>query len=177
MELQTIRQYAKEHHVSYEAVRQTIKAHEKELEGHIVTQNGTRYLDEEAVDFLTQRRRKNVVVVRTEDREAEIQALKTELEKAKEQLAAAQTELLRAQQRIIDIQAEQTPLIEARARYELQTEQLEETRTMLKETRQELADLREADTKIISDLMHARDEAQTEANSYQRTWFGLYPKK
>lgn len=159
MELQTIRQYATAHNVTYEAVRRQVALYAKELEGHIIIQNGTKYLDEEAQAFLTERRRKSVIVVRAEDQTEELEKLRAETEKLRAQLAAAQTELLQAQKQVIDLLAQQTPLIEAKTRYELQTEQLEEVKAELQDVKQEL------------------EQAKDEANSFQRTWFGLYYRK
>lgn len=50
----TIKEYAKERNVSYEAVRQMIKRHSNELNGHIISQGNGRAkeLDGEAVAML-----------------------------------------------------------------------------------------------------------------------------
>ena len=42
----TIRDYAKENNVSYEAIRKQIKRYEDELNGHIIKQNRTQFLDD-----------------------------------------------------------------------------------------------------------------------------------
>ena len=53
----TIRDYAKENNVSYEAIRKQIKRYEDELNGHIIKQNRTQFLDDIAVAILDQHRR------------------------------------------------------------------------------------------------------------------------
>ena len=59
----TIKAYAKESGVTYEAVRQQIKRYSEELEGHIHLQGRTQYLDDEAVAFLDQHRLEKPIVV------------------------------------------------------------------------------------------------------------------
>ena len=50
----TLKDYAKELGVTYEAVRKQMKRYSAELEGHIHQQGRTQYLDDEAVAFLDQ---------------------------------------------------------------------------------------------------------------------------
>lgn len=42
----SIRDYAKMNNVSYEAIRQQVKRYEDELNGHIIKQNRTQFLDD-----------------------------------------------------------------------------------------------------------------------------------
>lgn len=62
----TMKEYAKENGISYEAVRQSVKRYREELEGHIVKVHRTQYLDDTAVAFLDQHRSQNPVVLYTE---------------------------------------------------------------------------------------------------------------
>ena len=55
----SIRDYAKMNNVSYEAIRQQVKRYEDELNGHIIKQNRTQFLDDVAVDILDQHRKEN----------------------------------------------------------------------------------------------------------------------
>lgn len=52
----SIKEYAESKGISYESVRRQIPKYEKELNGHIVKRNNTRYLDEYAVSFLNTKR-------------------------------------------------------------------------------------------------------------------------
>lgn len=52
----TIKDYAKETGVTYEAVRQRIKRYQEDLNGHIHRQGRTQYLDDVAVAFLNEHR-------------------------------------------------------------------------------------------------------------------------
>ena len=52
----SIKDYAKNKGVSYEAVRKQVNRYKDELDGHIHKQNRTQYLDDEAVTFLDSKR-------------------------------------------------------------------------------------------------------------------------
>lgn len=52
----SIRDYAKMNNVSYEAIRQQVKRYEDELNGHIIKQNRTQFLDDVAIDILNESR-------------------------------------------------------------------------------------------------------------------------
>lgn len=75
----TIKDYAKETGVSYEAVRQRIKRYEKELEGHIHRQGRTQFLDDVAVAFLNEHRLQNPVVMYDRGAGEDFRALEQEL--------------------------------------------------------------------------------------------------
>lgn len=50
--MKTLKEYANENHITYEAVRQQVKRYEKELSNHIKKIKRTKYLDEFAIEFL-----------------------------------------------------------------------------------------------------------------------------
>ncbi len=68
MDVMTLKQYAEMKGITYEAVRKQIVRYQKELEGHVLKKGRTQYLDEVAVEFLSDRRRQSPVVVAMEDR-------------------------------------------------------------------------------------------------------------
>ena len=68
----SIKDYANENGVSYEAVRKQMKRYEKELEGHIHKDGRTRFLDDEAVAFLQGHRLKEPVAVYEGSPDAEL---------------------------------------------------------------------------------------------------------
>lgn len=198
--MQTIRDYARDHGISYEAVRAQVGRYRQDLEGHITTGGRTMYLDDYAVRFLDAKRRGNPVAVRSEEKH-------TEYENMKAELAALKDELLAAQAKIIELQSADRLLIEAKAKCDLLIEagtemqkEIDSLRTDLSEARQNAEQLRtDAQTakidavKALEELRAARteadrartdadqarkerDAAQTEAGSYRRTIFGLYRK-
>ena len=63
MEMTSLKKYAEEHKISYEAVRKQVNRYAEELSGHIIKQDRTQYLDPWAVEFLTNRRRESPIVM------------------------------------------------------------------------------------------------------------------
>lgn len=80
----SIKDYAKETGVSYEAVRQRIKRYEEDLNGHIHRQGRTQYLDDVAVAFLNEHRLQNPVVLYDKGAGEDFRALQAELKDAKD---------------------------------------------------------------------------------------------
>lgn len=74
----SIRDYAKMNNVSYEAIRQQVKRYEDELNGHIIKQNRTQFLDDVAVDILDQHRKENPVVIINKDTDSRLKQLEGE---------------------------------------------------------------------------------------------------
>lgn len=112
----TLKEYAENKKISYEAVRRQVQRYKKELSGHIFKQGRTSYLDEFAQDFLSERRRASPVVVQIEDSAEQITALKGQIDILTAKLLQAQEQLTASQQQIIDLQATQVNLLEDRDR-------------------------------------------------------------
>lgn len=180
MELVTLKQFAEEKGITYEAVRkQTIK-YADELEGHIVTVDGTRYLDEEAQKFLSERRRLSPIVVKIEDTKADNKEFL-------EQIETLKTQLLNAQERIIKLQDEARAGIEDKIKYQLlitdheeQKRRLREVEASLQEKQSELdfeKEMRRSLQNQTEEQKKQLDNLRAEADSYERTWFGFYRKR
>lgn len=108
----SIKDYAKSRKITYEAARQQVKRYEKELQGHIHRQNRTQYLDDYAVELLDDHRQQNPVVVVNQDRDAELEQLRSENKTLLQQVAMLQDKLLTAQESVIEA-AKQTVLLDA----------------------------------------------------------------
>lgn len=165
VELMTLKQYAEKQKISYEAVRKQVIRYSEELSEHIVKQNRTQYLDEWAVDFLTERRRESPIILMNMDQSEENERLKEEVESLRVKLMTAQNELLKEKDRIIELQDEAKKTIEDRARYT----------ALLEDNKAKEEKLKEAESQI-EDLRRERDEAQAEAKSFTRSLFGFYRK-
>ena len=152
MDLMTLKQFADDQGISYEAVRRAVKRHGDKLTGHIIENDGIRYLDEEAVKILKERRRESPIVVQTMDQGEEIRDLTAQIESLRAQLMQAQNELLSSKDRIIALQDELKAGIEDRAKYQYLQRQNEEQGKQIEELRKE-------------------------ADSYQKSWFGFYRKR
>lgn len=98
----TIRDFATQEGISYEAARKQIARYAEDLKGHIIRDNRQRLLDDFAVDFLREHRRKNPVVIQQYDTTAELQQLKYEKEQLLLQLNSVQAQLVQAQQQLLD---------------------------------------------------------------------------
>ena len=85
-----IKDYAREKHVTYEAVRKQIKRYEADLEGHIIRQGNTQFLDDEAVKFLDGKRASNPVIIYEHDKDIQIEQLQDENANLKTALAEAE---------------------------------------------------------------------------------------
>ena len=81
MNVVSLKDYAKQNHISYEAVRQQVVRYKNELGAHIIQDGRQQFLDEEAVAFLDSKRQKNPVVVYQQDKDEQIDVLKKEIEK------------------------------------------------------------------------------------------------
>lgn len=79
----SIKDYAKESGVTYEAVRQQVKRYQAELEGHIHIQGRTQYLDDVAVAILNSHRSVNPIVVYDKGAGEDFRALQQELAEAR----------------------------------------------------------------------------------------------
>ena len=182
----TIREYAKKHHVSYEAIRSQVSRYREDLEGHVITNGRTKYLDDIAVSYLDGKRRNDPVSVVTVERSEIVDALR-------EQIDALRNELMITQKRVIELQSENQRMIATETKYNLllessneKTATIETLREDLKDARREReaaqaqADRAREDLKSVHDetdrIRKERDEAQADARSYRKSVFGFYRK-
>lgn len=110
--MESIKNYAKARNISYEAARKQVKRYAAELEGHIRTQNRTQYLDNYAVELLDSHRQSSPIVIMQQDKDDELQQLRTENKALLQQVAALQDKLLTARESAIEA-AKQTVMLEA----------------------------------------------------------------
>lgn len=117
----SLKDYAKNKNVSYEAVRKQVNRYKTELEGHIHKVNRTQYLDDEAVAFLDSKRTENPVILLQMDKDDEIQRLSDENKALLVQIAQIQNELIQTQKALSaekdsvkQLQAEKIALLEAK---------------------------------------------------------------
>lgn len=193
MDLVTIKQYAEDQGISYEAVRKQVVRYSDELSGHIVKRDRRQFLDQWAVDFLTEKRRQSPVVVVSMDRSEENERLREEIDSLRVKLMTAQNELLSEKDRVIQLQDEAKKMIEDQSKYTALLEDNKAKEEKLREAESREADLSrqietiqteaedlrrqaEEDQKTIEDLQKERDEAQAEAKSFTKSIFGFYRK-
>ena len=173
MELVTLKQFAQDREVTYEAVRRMVaKYADEDLKGHIITKDGIRYLDEEAVAFLKDRRRASPVVVKIENHGDELEQLKKELEEERAKYKALQEKMELAQKQIVELQAERITDLEQIS--ELKDKALLSANTEARAAL--LEEQHEADRRQIEENQKQIEELRTEAASYTPWIFGLYRK-
>lgn len=180
MDVISFKQFAEEQNVSYEAIRKQIVRYSDELKDHIVRRNRTQYLDEWAVNFLKEKRKENPVILMNMDQNEQIEELKAQVEVLKNQLIVAQNQ-------IIGLQDEAQKAIETKVRNEILLEDNKAKEEKISNLSREIGEIqKEADglkkqseenLKEIEILKKERDEFQTEALSYQKSFFGFYRKK
>ena len=178
MELVTLKQYAISQRISYEAVRRQVTRYQKELSGHIIKRNRTQFLDEKAVEFLTDRRRSSPIILMNMDQSEENARLKEQVESLKAQLMTAQNELLKsqddrlkAQERIIALQDEAKKTLEDQAKYaallednRLKAKKLQEAEDQIMEIQKE----REEDQLTIQTIRTEADDLREEADGLRK---------
>lgn len=76
----SIKDYAQENGVTYEAVRQQVVRYKDELAGHIRKQGRTQYLDDVAVAILNDHRAQNPVVVYNKDAGEQLRNLQAQVD-------------------------------------------------------------------------------------------------
>lgn len=122
----TIKDYAKDKGISYEAVRKQVKRYKEELKDHISIQNRTQFLDDYAVDFLNEKRNENPIIIQEQAKDEELERLREEnknllmkmvaiqdkMAAIQEELNQARKELSEEKDQIKQMQAEQIVLLE-----------------------------------------------------------------
>lgn len=114
----SIAEYAKQKQISYQAVNQQIKRYQKELKGHIQKQGKTRFLDDEAVEFLNQKRKENPVTVVHEGRTERITELEDQVKLLTAKVVELQDRLIQSKDTIEQLQADNIKLLTAAAAVE-----------------------------------------------------------
>ena len=145
----TIKDYAKQQGVSYEAIRKQIKRYEDELEGHLVKQNRFLMLDDEAVQFLDSKRSENPVIVYEQNKDEELEQLRHENKVLLIQMNTVQDQLGKVQQKLIAEMNTTKLLTQEKVQYLEYKAQSEQKEIQLK------------------DLARARDAAQAKADQQE----------
>lgn len=113
MRMITLKEFAQEHHISYEAVRKSVVRYRDELEGHIITEKGSKrqFLDEEAQRILSDHRRQNPVTIVRENHSDKLTEQAAEIETLKKRIDFYRDEL-------IQLQKQQIVFLENKHQYE-----------------------------------------------------------
>ena len=193
MEFMTLKQYAESKNVSYEAVRKQVIKYKKELADHIIRKDGVQYLDQDAIAFLSEKRRHSPLVIVHEENTDRIKELEAEVESLRAKLMTAQDEIMNTQRKLIETQETAKDAIEAKTRYSLLLEDHQHTKEELDQVKTERDQIKNERDQIVTERDQMKEKltmtehklklaeidkeaAQKEAGSYQRSWFGFYRK-
>ena len=116
----SLKDYAKQKGVSYEAVRRQVVRYKQELEGHIQKVNRTQFLDDEAVVFLDNKRHENPVVLVQADKDEELERLRNENKALLLKVTELQDALIQEKDNVKALQAEKIELLEMSRQQEQQ---------------------------------------------------------
>ncbi len=159
--METLREYASRHGISYEAVRKQVRRYAKELNGHITREDGQQRLDDYAADFLDKHRGERTMLLSAADDD-----LRQALLSAHEEIRRLQAQIIAKDEQIIDMKDKQLAIADKLAHIDLLETRATENEEQLRAKEQELADTK---AKL--------EAAEKDAQSYERTVFGLYKKK
>lgn len=84
----SLKDYAAQKNISYEAVRQQVVRYKDELTGHVIRDGRQQFLDEEAVAFLDAKRQKSPVAIIQQSKDDAIDALEQERDLLLHKIAA-----------------------------------------------------------------------------------------
>lgn len=110
----SIKEYAKNKGVSYEAVRKQVNRYAGELKAHITKVGRTQYLDEEAVLFLDSKRAESPIIIMESGKDEEIQRLEAENKALLLKIAELQEALIQEKDVVKQLQTEKIELLEAK---------------------------------------------------------------
>lgn len=109
----SLKEYAKAHSVSYEAIRKQVVRFSAELEGHIKKVDRTQFLDDYAVEFLNEKRASNPVIILESSKDERIQELESANQRLLIKVTELQEQLLAEKDSVKQLQQEKIQLLEA----------------------------------------------------------------
>ena len=109
----SLKDYAAQKGISYEAVRQQVNRYVADLEGHITKVNRTQFLDDEAVAFLDQKRAGNPVVIIQQGKDEQIEQLQEQVDLLKSKVIALYERIDLKEEEISRLTAENQALLAA----------------------------------------------------------------
>ena len=98
----TLKEYAKNKGISYEAVRKQVARYKETLDDRIVVSGKTQYLDEDAVKFLDGRRAVNAVHIIEHDKDEQIEELQRQNENMRLKIMELQDQLIKSKDQLLE---------------------------------------------------------------------------
>lgn len=162
----SIKDYAKQNRITYEAVRKQVARYREELEEHIIKDGRQQFLDDYAVAFLNDRRQKSPIIMYQKSKDEQIDEMEASIKK----LLAENTELNQQIAALYREQAETAHLLAEANANKLALEasivekaQLQEQLEQARREKQEVADQADIARQQISIIGEERDQAANKA--------------
>ena len=149
MKVISLKDYAAEKNISYEAVRQQVVRYKNELGSHVIKDGRQQFLDEEAVAFLDSKRQKNPVAIIQQSKDEAIASLREEREQLLRKIAAQADEI--------------SKLAQWKADKAMAIAEADQTKLLLDNTRAELDQVREEKAAQEKDFAWKMAEAKSQA--------------
>ena len=164
MNVISLKEYAQNNRISYEAVRQQVVRYAEELGDHIIKDGRQQFLDEEAVAFLDGKRQKNPVVIYQASKDEEIERLENQNKDLLIEIANLQKQLLQAQSQNYQLQLEAGKVQQLEADNEAARRRVEQAEAERRdaEERARVSDRERVDTEKT--LEQVRKEAKIRAD-------------
>lgn len=150
----SLKDYAAQNNISYEAVRQQVVRYKDELESHIIRDGRQQFLDEEAVAFLDGKRQKNPVAIIQQSKDDAIEELRLEREQLLLKVAAQADKI--------------SELAQWKADNALAISGAAQTQLLLDTTKAELVQAKLDNTALVAENKEIQEKAQQIIQETQR---------
>lgn len=195
MNVISLKDYAAQNNISYEAIRQQVVRYKDELAGHLIRDGRQQFLDEEAVAFLDSKRQKNPVAIIQQNKDEQIEALEEQVKQLLVKTAAQADRISelaewKADSALLLAGAEQSRLAleasekemrimegfvrDAKENIEIKTQEAIEARQEAREARQEASEAR----REAEDLRERLEAAEARVRALkERSWWQRLRRK
>ena len=172
----SIKDYAKAHGVSYEAVRQQVVRYvDKEVDGfrladHVNKIGRTQYIDDEGAAFLDERRAQNPIIIQQEQRDETIERLRARVDELQARLITAQDEYraLIEEKHKIELRELIEAIKEKAAQAESRAEEAETARERAEEEAEKARVQAEQQEKVAQEAREEADRFRAEASEAEK---------
>ena len=160
MNVISLKDYAAQKNISYEAVRQQVVRYKDELGGHVIRDGRQQFLDEEAVAFLDAKRQKNPVAIIQQNKDEQIEALEEQVKQLLIKTAAQADKI----SELSEWKAENSLLIASAEQSRLALEAAQEEKKLLEgfiqDAKKEIAALTEEKAQELAEARQRAEEAE-----------------
>lgn len=162
----SLKDYAKKHNVSYEAVRKQVVRFKDEIGDHVKKVDRIQYLDDTAEKFLDERRSRNPIIIEQVNKDLQIKTLEENIKMLLSEKAALETEIkelykeqARQAKEVAAAEQNQKLLIDTQRNLEESQKRIAEAENLIKETEKKTAEkIKEIEEKAAEDISKAEKQ-------------------